>query len=43
MKFIYCEICTNKEDALRREEYLKFTKGMKFLVKRLKSYYKSNL
>lgn len=43
MKFIYCEVCTNKEDALRREQYLKSTKGMRFLVKRLKVYYQSDL
>ena len=43
MKFIYCEICTNEIDARRREEYLKTTRGNRFLAKRLKSYYQSKL
>lgn len=43
MKLIYCEVCTNKEDAQRREHYFKVTQGRRFLAKRLKSYYKSML
>jgi len=43
MKLIYFEACTNKEDAKRREEYLKTTRGRRFLAKRLKSYYLSKL
>lgn len=43
MKLIYFEACTNEDDAKRREIYLKSTKGMRFLIKRLKSYYKSKL
>jgi len=43
MKLIYFEACTNKEDAQRREEYLKTTRGRRFLAKRLKSYYQSKL
>lgn len=43
MKLIYCEACLNKEDAIRREEYLKTTRGRRFLVKRLKIYYQSKL
>ncbi len=39
-KLIYAELCTNKEDAVRREKYLKETGGRRFLAKRLKSYYK---
>ena len=39
MKLIYAEVCTNEEDARRREEYLKTTRGRRFLAKRLKSYY----
>jgi len=27
MKLIYAEVCTNEEDAHRREEYLKTTRG----------------
>ena len=43
MKLIYFEACTNKEDAKRREEYLKTTRGRRFLAKRLKTYYQSKL
>ncbi len=43
MKLIYFEACTNKEDAKRREEYFKTTRGRRFLAKRLKSYYQSKL
>ena len=43
MKLLYCEGGTNQEDAKRREEYLKTTRGRRFLAKRLKSYYKSKL
>lgn len=43
MKLIYAEVCTNEEDARRREEYLKTTRGRRFLAKRLKSYYQSKL
>ena len=42
MKLIYFEACTNKEDAERREGYLKATGGRRFLVKRLRSYYKKS-
>ena len=38
-KLIYAEMCTDKEDALRRERYLKTTGGRRFLAKRLKVYY----
>ena len=45
MKLIYFEACTNtnEEDAMRREHYLKTTRGRRFLAKRLKSYYQSKL
>lgn len=43
IKLIYLEACVNKEDAMRREQYLKTTRGRRFLAKRLKSYYKSKL
>ncbi len=43
MKLIYFEACTNEEDAKRREEYFKTTRGRRFLAKRLKSYYQSKL
>ncbi len=36
---IYLEGCRNKEDACRREKYLKTTDGRRFLAKRLKSFY----
>ncbi len=41
MKLIYSELCTNEEDARRREFYFKTTDGRRFLAKRLKSYYQS--
>jgi len=37
-KLIYCEVCTDENDARRREKYLKTTRGRRFLVKRLISY-----
>ena len=43
MILIYFEACLNREDAKRREVYLKTTRGRRFLVKRLKTYYKSKL
>lgn len=43
MQLIYFEVCTNKDDAMRREYYLKSTKGRRFLAKRLKSFYQSKL
>jgi len=43
MKLIYLEACTNFDDAKRREEYLKTTRGRRFLAKRLKTYYQSKL
>ena len=43
MKLIYSEVCTNEDDARRREEYLKTTRDNRFLAKRLKSYYQSKL
>ncbi|MFH1456821.1 MAG: GIY-YIG nuclease family protein [Patescibacteria group bacterium] len=39
-KLIYAELCTNINDAKRREKYLKQTGGRRFLAKRLKEYYK---
>jgi len=42
LKLVYYEACLNQEDARRREEYFKVTGGRRFLVKRLKSYYKIN-
>jgi putative endonuclease len=41
MKLIYSELCTNEQDARRREKYFKTTDGRRFLAKRLKSYYQS--
>jgi putative endonuclease len=43
IKLIFFEACLNEEDARRREEYLKTTRGRRFLAKRLKTYYKSKL
>jgi putative endonuclease len=37
-KLVYYEACVNKDDALRREEYLKTTQGKRLLKLRLKNY-----
>jgi len=37
-KVIYCEACICKEDAFRREIYLKSGKGKRYLRNRLKRY-----
>jgi putative endonuclease len=37
-KLIYYESCQNKDDAIRREKYLKTYHGKMFLHRRLKSY-----
>jgi putative endonuclease len=37
-KLIYYEACIDKNDAIRREKYLKSYHGKMFLKKRLKSY-----
>ena len=39
LRLIYLEGCLDKQDAQRREGYLKTTGGRRFLAKRLKSYY----
>lgn len=36
---IYCELCLDEEDAVRREKYLKTYYGRMFLKNRLKSYF----
>jgi len=38
-KLIYCEISLNKEDARRREKYLKSGMGKKYLKNRLKFFF----
>ncbi len=38
LKLIYYEVCLNKEDATKREKYLKIYHGRMFLKRRLKSY-----
>jgi len=38
VKLIYYEACLNKDDAIKREKYLKTYNGKRFLHKRLKSY-----
>jgi putative endonuclease len=41
-KLIYYEACLDKDDALRREKYLKTTQGIRMVKRRLKEYiYKS--
>jgi len=39
LKLIYYEACLKKEDAMRREKYLKTHYGNMFMKKRLKSYF----
>jgi len=38
-KIIYYEACLNKDDAQRREGYLKTTQGGRLLKRRLKEYF----
>ena len=38
-RLIYYEACLNKNDALRREKYLKTTQGQRLLKRRLKDYF----
>ena len=38
LSLIYYEACLNREDATRREKYLKTYHGRMFLKRRLKSY-----
>ena len=38
LKLIYYEACINREDATKREKYLKSYYGKMFIRKRLKSY-----
>ncbi len=40
-QYIYVEACLNKEDAQRRERYLKTSQGMRLLKRRLKEYFHS--
>lgn len=39
-KLVYCEIFTNKQDAIEREKYLKGSWGRKFLKDVIKNYLK---
>jgi len=41
LKLIYLEICLNREDAKKREKYLKTGAGKIFIKNRLKYYFKS--
>jgi putative endonuclease len=38
LSLIYYEACLNRDDALRRERFLKTTKGKRFLKNRLRLY-----
>jgi len=38
-ELIYYEACLNKQDAKRRENYLKTTQGQRLLKRRLKEYF----
>lgn len=42
IQLIYLEACTNRADALRREQYFKKTGGKIYLSKRLKEFFMSN-
>lgn len=39
LQLIYFEGCTNKEDAIHREKYLKTHYGKMYIKKRFKSYF----
>jgi len=39
LKLIYYEACLNRDDAIKREKYLKTYYGKMFIHKRLKSYF----
>lgn len=39
VKLIYYEACRNRDDALRRERYLKTSYGKRYLRNRLKNYF----
>lgn len=41
-KLIYYEACIDKEDAMRREGYLKKTQGIRLVKRRLKEYFYKN-
>ena len=41
LDLIYAEACLNKDDAQRRENYLKTSQGRRFLKLRLRKYLKS--
>lgn len=36
---MYYEACTDKDDAVRREQYLKTTQGGRLIKRRLKEYF----
>jgi len=38
---VYCEICLNQRDAIKREKYFKTGFGRRFLKNRLENYYKN--
>jgi len=38
LELVYSEACISKEDALRREKYLKTTYGKSYIKNRIKSY-----
>ncbi|MEI7890351.1 MAG: GIY-YIG nuclease family protein [bacterium] len=38
-RVIYYEACLDKQDALRREKYLKTSQGMRLIKRRLKEYF----
>ncbi len=40
-RLIYAEACINKNDAMRRERYLKTSDGRFYIKRRLRDYYRS--
>jgi len=38
LKLVYFEACLNREDALRREKYLKTAYGKRYIQNRLRNY-----
>ncbi len=42
LKLVYCEVCLDKKDAIKREKYFKTGFGRRFLNNRLENYFKQS-
>ena len=38
LELVYYEFCLNRQDAMKRERYLKTTRGKRYLKNRIKNY-----